>query len=70
MIEIDLEARRIHACVSDQEFANRKSLWKPAEQCHSRGYGRLFLDEVTQAHEGCDFRFLERGVPTPEPDIF
>ena len=70
MIEIDLEARRIHACVSDQEFANRKSLWKPAERCHSRGYGRLFLDEVTQAHEGCDFRFLERGAPTAEPDIF
>jgi L-arabonate dehydrase len=26
---------------------------------YERGYGKLFLDHVTQAHEGCDFDFLQ-----------
>ena len=34
-----------------------------------RGYLSLFLNEVTQADEGCDFRFLHAGAPTPEPAI-
>ena len=31
----------------------------------------LYADHVTQAHEGCDFDFLQ-GTPgeTPEPEIF
>ena len=33
-------------------------------------YTRLFLDETTQADRGCDFRFLERGGPPQEPEIF
>ena len=37
---------------------------------HARGYGKLFHDQVTQAPDGCDFRFLEAGPPPPEPDIF
>jgi hypothetical protein len=24
---------------------------------------------VSQANEGCDFDFLERGAPTPDPEI-
>jgi len=24
---------------------------------------------VNQANEGCDFDFLERGAPTPDPEI-
>jgi dihydroxy-acid dehydratase len=30
----------------------------------------MYLDQVTQADEGCDLRFLEAGPPTPEPDIY
>jgi hypothetical protein len=31
----------------------------------------LFSTECTQAHEGCDFKFLHGGgKPTPEPDIY
>ena len=33
---------------------------------YRRGYGRLFLDHVLQANEGCDFDFLRR-VPGEEP---
>jgi|TARA_Y100001001_G_scaffold29563_1_gene24681 dihydroxy-acid dehydratase len=45
--------------------------WEPPEGKASRGYAKLFTQHVTQAHEGCDFDFLQ-GTPgeTPEPDIF
>jgi dihydroxy-acid dehydratase len=45
--------------------------WEPPEAKASLGYAKLFTQLVTQAHEGCDFDFLQ-GTPgeTPEPDIF
>jgi dihydroxy-acid dehydratase len=58
MVELDVEARRIELCVSEEEIRNRlKSFVAPAPK-YSRGYGRMFLDHVTQADEGCDFDFL------------
>ena len=44
---------------------------EPPEGKASLGYAKLFTQHVTQAHEGCDFDFLQ-GTPgeTPEPDIF
>ena len=30
----------------------------PPPRHYDRGYGRLFLDHVTQANLGCDFDFL------------
>jgi dihydroxy-acid dehydratase len=69
-IALDVEARRIDLLVDDAEIARRLAAWKPAEPRFTRGYGKLFVDEVTQADHGCDFRFLERGGPTPDPDIF
>jgi dihydroxy-acid dehydratase len=68
-IALDVEARRIDLLVDDAEIARRLAAWKPAEPHFTRGYGKLFVDEVTQADHGCDFRFLERGGPTPDPDI-
>jgi dihydroxy-acid dehydratase len=29
----------------------------------------VFASHVTQANEGCDFDFLERGEATPDPEI-
>ena len=70
MIELDVAKRRLHLEVADEELARRKENWTPPEQRHSRGYGKLFQDEVTQANEGCDFRFLENdGSTTPDPGI-
>ena len=48
----------------------RKAAWKPPERRFDRGYGQLFVDQITQAHEGCDFKFLHAGQSTPEPDIY
>ena len=69
-IELDVSARRIHLHVSESELGRRRSQWKPPEPRFERGYGMLFNAEVTQAHEGCDFKFLHAGKPTREPDIY
>jgi dihydroxy-acid dehydratase len=70
LIELDVEARRINLRVGDEELAHRRETWAPPAGRFARGYGDLFLRETTQAHEGCDFRFLHAGKPTPEPGIF
>jgi dihydroxy-acid dehydratase len=55
--------------VSEEELAQRRSEWQPRPARFDRGYGKLFAEEITQANEGCDFRFLHAGTPTPEPAI-
>ena len=70
LIEIDVEARRIHLHVSDEELATRRAAWTPPPRRYERGYSRLFLDQTSQAPDGCDFTFLEGTAPTPEPDIY
>ena len=42
--------------------------WKPRPPHFTRGYGRLFLDHVLQAHEGCDFDFLRGNTPVRAED--
>ena len=70
-IELDVQARRLHLHVSDDELARRREQWRPPEKKFDRGYGMLFSAECTQAHEGCDFKFLHpAGKPAPEPDIY
>jgi dihydroxy-acid dehydratase len=68
-IELDVEARRIHLDISDEEMADRKSKWKPSEPRFHRGYGKLFTEQITQANEGCDFQILHDGPESPEPEI-
>jgi len=70
VIELDVLARRIHLRVSDDELARRREGWTPPAVRFDRGYGSMFVHQTTQAHEGCDFKFLHAGKPTPEPDIF
>jgi dihydroxy-acid dehydratase len=69
LISLDVEARTLTLEVSAEELAARKAAWGQAPQRIERGYLSLFLREVTQADEGCDFRFLHAGSPTPEPAI-
>jgi dihydroxy-acid dehydratase len=70
LIELDVQARRIHLHVTDAELASRRAEWRPPEQRYTRGYAALFGQESTQANEGCDFKFLHAGKATPEPDIY
>jgi dihydroxy-acid dehydratase len=68
-IEIDVEARRIHLHVSDEEMARRKAAWvKPAPR-YPRGYGALYSEHIGQADDGCDFDFLGPLGRVPEPEI-
>lgn len=62
-IELDVANRRLHLHVSDEELARRKAAWQPPVSAYRRGYGRLFLDHVTQAPQGCDFDFLIGADP-------
>ena len=59
-IELDVEGRQLKLLISVEEMAARLAKFKPAKPHYNRGYGKLFLDHVTQADEGCDFDFLHR----------
>jgi L-arabonate dehydrase len=58
MIEVDFKNRRLHLCVSDEELARRRKTWAPSEPPADRGYVKLYIDHVQQAHLGADFDFL------------
>lgn len=69
-IELDVEQRTIHLDVSDEELAQRQRAWTAPQPKYVRGYGQVFLKHVTQAHQGCDFDFLEDRTKTSDPEIF
>ncbi len=70
MIELDVDARRLHLDVDDAELERRRAGWQPRPAPYGRGYGMLYVDHVTQADQGCDFDFLHAGPPTSEPKIY
>jgi L-arabonate dehydrase len=57
-IELNVDQRRIDLCISSEEIARRLAEFQAPPPAYERGYGRLFLDHVTQANLGCDFDFL------------
>jgi dihydroxy-acid dehydratase len=69
VIELDIPGRRLSIQVSDEELERRRAVWKRPAPRYERGYGRLFSEHVSQANEGCDFDFLERGAATADPEI-
>lgn len=56
-IELDVAQRRLQMLVDDTEMLRRRSEWVPPPPAYTRGYGKLFVEHVMQAHEGCDFDF-------------
>ena len=62
-IELDVPKRTLTLRVNDDELGRRRSAWTPRPPHFARGYGRLFLDHVLQANEGCDFDFLRGRTP-------
>jgi dihydroxy-acid dehydratase len=70
LIELNVTERRLQLLVPEDELARRRAEWRPPAPAYSRGYGQLFIQQTTQAHEGCDFRFLQRGESIPEPAIY
>src|SRR5215216_2644077 len=68
-ITVDVGRRAIDVAISDAEIAARLKTWSPPPRAYPRGYNRLFAQHVRQAHEGCDFDFLEGAGGIPEPEI-
>ncbi|MCF2491158.1 IlvD/Edd family dehydratase [Dyadobacter sp. CY347] len=60
-IVLDVENRKLHLEVSDEELAERGKSWKPLEMGYKRGYVNLHINHVMQAHEGADLDFLVGG---------
>jgi dihydroxy-acid dehydratase len=56
--------------VSDEELASRRAAWQRAPEPEARGFAKLYRAHVTQAHEGCDFDFLQGAAPLAEPVIY
>ncbi|MDQ3684199.1 MAG: dihydroxy-acid dehydratase, partial [Acidobacteriota bacterium] len=67
MIELDVEARRLHLDVSDAELERRRAAWQPPPVPIERGYARLYIEHVLQADRGADLDFLvgKSGAPIP-----
>ncbi len=57
-IELDVPNRQLHLHVDEVELTQRRAAWQSPRPAFSRGYGRLYLEHVTQAPLGCDFDFL------------
>jgi dihydroxy-acid dehydratase len=67
MIELDVEARRLHLDVTDEELARRRAAWKPQAPASDGGYVQLYVKHVQQADKGADLDFLRgcrgHGIP-------
>jgi L-arabonate dehydrase len=56
-IDVDVPARRLHLDVTDAELAKRRAAWTPAP-APQRGWYKLYVDHVQQAHLGADLDVL------------
>ncbi len=66
MIVLDVAGRRLHLEVSEEELARRRVNWTPP--LHPvRGYQKLYVDHVQQAHLGADLDFLVGGSGAAVP---
>jgi len=55
-IELDVHARTLNLVVSEEELQMRRAATvNTRPRLHRRGYPRLYIDQVLQADEGCDF---------------
>ncbi len=69
LIELNAAAHSLNLLVSEEEQQARRAVWVKPPARYGRGYGALYSEHVTQAHEGCDFEFLGRQGETAEPEI-
>jgi L-arabonate dehydrase len=59
-IQLDVPGRQIEVKISAEQLERRRAKFQPAPPKYDRGYGKLFLEHVTQANLGCDFDFLRK----------
>jgi dihydroxy-acid dehydratase len=61
MIELDVAARKLHLDISEEVLAARKAGWQAPPPMATRGYVKLYIDHVQQAHLGADLDILRNG---------
>jgi dihydroxy-acid dehydratase len=61
MIELDVEKRKLHLDISDEELQKRRAAWVAPSPMTARGYVRLYINHVQQAHLGADLDILQGG---------
>jgi dihydroxy-acid dehydratase len=57
MIELDAEAGKLNLLVDEREIQRRLAAWQAPPPAYEVGYRALWLDQVLQAPDGCDFKF-------------
>jgi dihydroxy-acid dehydratase len=58
-IRLSVKERRIDLLVEEAELKKRAAVTKPAQEKPTRGYAKLYAQEILGADEGCDFGFLK-----------
>jgi dihydroxy-acid dehydratase len=58
-IRLSVKNKRIELLVDDAELSKRAAARKPPAEQPSRGYARLYAQEILGADQGCDFTFLK-----------
>lgn len=66
MIELDVSARRLHLDVSEKDLVRRQAEWAPLD-VPKRGWYKLYVEHVQQAHLGADLDFLVGGSGAEVP---
>jgi len=61
MIELDVEKRKLHLDISNEELKKRRAEWVPLKPMANRGYAKLYIDHVQQSHLGADLDILNGG---------
>ncbi|WP_439694592.1 IlvD/Edd family dehydratase [Mucilaginibacter sp. AW1-7] len=61
LITLDVPNRTLNVAISTEEFAERKRQYVQPDPVTNRGYVKLYLDHVQQAHLGADMDFLVGG---------
>jgi len=61
LIELDVNARQLNLLVDENELNQRKQNLKLNLNKYTRGYCKLYVDHVEQAHLGADLDFLKGG---------
>jgi dihydroxyacid dehydratase/phosphogluconate dehydratase len=58
MVELDVEARRLHLDVTEEELKRRREQWTSKLSIPAGGYQKMYVEHVMQASEGADLDFL------------
>lgn len=59
-IEFDVERRALNLLVSEEELKQRADEMPVTKAEPERGYEKMYIENVLQADEGCDFGFLKK----------